>query len=204
MKTITPKLITQNPTLFYENFSNNNANWEITQNDKESAAITTNGYELKNTDEDVWHHFSVFPEIGNTKNIRMRCLLEIDPKSDLGQIGIIWGFDQKMSNLNRLCISTNGTGCSVLHFTKNHCPVFFRFFDPFFSIGKTNKVLFEVREYKNYYFFRINKKLAYVGHVSHFADEGNGFGIYIDPGVSASVKKIKISRTTSNTVFSLN
>ena len=206
MKLILPNFGKKEPAscLFYEDFSNNKANWEITKNEAETSTITENGYELKNTDQDRWHHFSVFPKIGNLKNIRIRCLLEVNELSSLGQIGIIWGFDKTLRRLNRFCISSSGNGCSIMHFERNHRPVFYRFFDPFFSIEKTRKVFFEIRERDNYFFFRINKKLVYIGHISNFADLGEGFGIYLDPGVSATVKKIKITKAILNRAFSLS
>ena len=204
MKTLAEKPKANIETLFYENFSNNNAGWEIVNNDTEAAVITENGYEIKNTDLDEWKRYTLFPNMDSKKNIRMRCTLEIIPGLSIGQIGIMWGFNEKHHQLNRFCISTSGSGCTIMHFEKNHRPVFYRFYDPFFSIGNTKEVAFEIREINNYFFFRINKQLVYIGHTSHFADLGSGFGFYVDPGVAASVKKIKIDRAISNKVFSLN
>lgn len=206
-------------SLFFDNFSNNNSGWEITNSDSETAIINENGYQLTNHTSERWMRYTLFPKIGDRKNLLIQCELEIDEHSDLGQIGILWGFNESHTRLNRFCISSSGNGCTIMHFNNNHRPVFFRFFDPFFSIDKnsglaigesglkrtgTRKVSFEIRECNNYFFFRINKKLAYIGHVSHFADMGEGVGFYVDPGVSATIKKLKISRLTSSKAFSLN
>ena len=187
-----------------EDFSDNRLGWELTQNQTESASITESGYHLKNSSMSHWHHFSIFPGIASLQNTRIQCRIEIDPNSGPGQMGLIWGFDKKMSRLNRFCLSTEGRGCSVLHFQKNHQPVFHRFYEPFVAINRAKPVVLGIAEKYGYWSFYINKKLVYIGHQIHFSHLGNGIGFYLDPGVSITVQKIRITQKKTNKAFSLN
>ena len=187
-----------------DDFIDNRHGWELSNKNSEKAEITENGYQLENKDSDSWHHFSIFPKIESLKNVLIQCRIELNSHEGPGQFGLIWGFDQKLSRLNRFCLSTEGRGCSVLHFEKNHRPVFHRYYDPFFKIDLSMPVVFELRESNDYWFFRINKQLVYMAHQIHFASIGAGVGFYLDPGVAISIKKLQISRRGLSKAFSLN
>jgi len=188
-----------------DNFIDNRYGWEIVDSSKETAALTPDGYEIENKDKDRWHHFSLFPEIDSLKGIVIKCKLEVDVNSGLGQVGLIWGFDKSMSRLNRFCVSAEGKGSSVIHFEKNHRPVFHRFYDPFVDSGLFFRpAILEIREVNGYWFFRVNKQLVYIAHEVHFANKGVGFGFYVDPGVKVRVKKLRVYKRLASKVFSSN
>jgi hypothetical protein len=187
-----------------DEFIDNRHGWELTNSNTEIAALTDQGYSLENKDIDSWHHFSLFPKVDSLKNLLIQCRIEIDSKAGPGQCGIIWGFDSKLRRLNRFCFSTKGRGCTVMHYEKNHRPVFHRFYDPFFNIDTSKPILLEIRESNDYWFFRINKQLVYIAHQIHFAEKGNGIGFYLDPGVSIRVKKLQVSQKGLSKAFSLN
>lgn len=194
-----------NGFIIKDDFSDNRYGWEIVDSTKEMAHFTTEGYVLANKDLDQWHHFSLYPAAVSLKDILIRCRFEIDSDSGCGQIGLIWGFDSKMTQLNRFCLSAAGRGCSILHFERNHRPVFHRFYDPFIDIGSENRtVVLEIRESNGYWFFRVNKQLVYVAHEIHFASKGAGVGFYLDPGVKACIKKLWMAKRPLNKAFSLS
>lgn len=179
--------------IIHDDFTDNRNGWQLTDAETESAILTSDGYLLENKDNTRWHHFSIFPDITTLKNILIKCKLEIDIESVPGQAGLLWGFDKNKSQLNRFCLSAAGKGCSVMHFEKNHRPVFHRFYDPFVDIGLSRSVVMEIREANGYWFFRINKKLVYIAHEIHFASKGCGIGFYLDPGVKVRIKKLRVS-----------
>lgn len=188
-----------------DDFLDNRNGWQLVDSDKETALITPNGYMLVNKDLEHWHHFSLYPELASLKNLHIKCQLEIDADSGLGQIGLIWGFDKNLNRLNRFCMSSAGKGCSVMHFERNHRPVFHRFYDPFVSIGTlASTAVLEIREANGYWFFRVNKQLVYIGHEIHFATKGSGVGFYLDPGVKAVIKKLRVSRRLLSKASSSN
>ena len=187
-----------------DDFIDNRNGWELSNKDTEKAEIAENGYQLENKDSGNWHHFSIFPKVSSLKNVLIQCRIEIDKHEGPGQFGLIWGFDQKLSRLNRFCFSAEGRGCSIMHFEKNHRPVFHRYYDPFLKIDLNKPVILELRESNDYWFFRVNKQLVYIAHQVHFASLGNGIGFYLDPGVGISVKKLQVSRRGLSKVFSLN
>lgn len=187
-----------------DDFLDNRNGWQLVDSDKETAMITPNGYKLVNKDIERWHHFSLYPELVSLKNLHIKCQLEIDADSGLGQIGLIWGFDKNLNRLNRFCMSTAGKGCSVMHFERNHRPVFHRFYDPFMDIDLSKPIVMEIREANDYWFFRINKKLVYIGHQTHFAAKGGGVGFYLDPGVVARIKGLRVSKRPISKAFSSN
>jgi hypothetical protein len=187
-----------------DSFTDNQNGWEITDTVKEVAALTDQGYHLVNKDVDRWHHFSIFPKFVTLKNLFIQCRIEVNKGIGPGQFGIIWGFDKKLQRLNRFCLSSEGRGCTVMHFERNHRPVFHRFYDPFMKIDASQPILLEILERDGYWYFRINKKLVYITHQTHMADLGNGIGFYVDPGVSINVKKLKMSKRGINKAFSLN
>ena len=187
-----------------DDFTDNRYGWEIVSSTKETAIITSKGYQLENKDKNRWHHFSLFPEIETLSDIIIKCRIEVDVDSGLGQVGMIWGFDKSMTQLNKFCLSAQGKGCSIAHFEKNHRPVFHRYYDPFFKIDLSRPVVFELRESNDYWFFRMNKQLVYIAHQIHFASIGAGVGFYLDPGVAISIKKLQISRRGLSKAFSLN
>ena len=187
-----------------DDFIDNRNGWELSDKDTEKAEIAENGYKLENKDSGNWHHFSIFPKVSLLKNVLIQCRIEIDKHEGPGQFGLIWGFDQKLSRLNRFCFSAEGRGCSIMHFEKNHRPVFHRYYDPFFKIDLSRPVIIELRESNDYWFFRVNKQLVYIAHQVHFGSLGTGIGFYLDPGVGISVKKLQVSRRGLSKVFSLN
>ena len=188
-----------------DDFIDNRYGWEIVDSDKETAMLTCDGYLLNNKDKDRWHHFSLFPDLTSLKGIAIKCKLEIESDSGVGQVGLIWGFDTKMSQLNRFCISAAGKGCSIIHFERNHRPVFHRFYDPFINIGTLSQTaVLEVREANGYWFFRVNQQLVYIAHEIHFAAKGAGIGFYLDPGVRVRIKKLRVARRPSSKAFSSN
>jgi hypothetical protein len=177
-----------------DDFTDNRHGWEITNSALESAALKEEGYCLENKDRDNWHHFSIVPGLESFKDVLIQCRIEVDPKAGPGQLGLIWGFDQNLRHLNRFCFSSGGRGCTVMHFQRNHRPVFHQFYDPFFQIDLSRPVLMEMRKKNGYWLFRINKERAYIGHQSHFSSLGTGIGFYLDPGVSIRVKTLQVSR----------
>jgi hypothetical protein len=188
-----------------DDFTDNRYSWEIVSSTKENAIISSNGYEIENKDKDRWHHFSLFPDIDSLKGIVIKCKLEVDVNSGLGQVGLIWGFDKSMSRLNRFCVSAEGKGSSVIHFEKNHRPVFHRFYDPFVDSGLFFRpAILEIREKNGYWFFRVNKQLVYIAHEVHFANKGVGFGFYVDPGVKVRVKKLRVYKQLASKAVSSN
>ena len=88
-----------------DDFTDNRYGWEIVSSTKETAIITSKGYQLENKDKNRWHHFSLFPELESLKDIVIKCRIEVDVDSGLGQVGIIWGFDKSMTRLNKFCLS---------------------------------------------------------------------------------------------------
>ena len=187
-----------------DDFIDNRNGWELVESEKETAVFTQKGYLLANKDTDRWHHFSLYPEISSLKNLHIKCQLEVDINSGLGQIGLIWGFDKKSNRLNRFCLSAQGKGCSIMHFERDHRPVFHRFYDPFMDVDLSKPVVMEIREANDYWFFRINKKLVYIGHQTHFAGKGGGVGFYLDPGVVARIKGLRVYKRPISKAFSSN
>lgn len=189
----------------YEDFQANFRGWQEVDNKEEFASIDMDHYILKNRDIDRWHHFSLFPDIPEVTGLYIRTLISIDPESHPGQFGLIWGFDPKMKRLNRFTLTSTGKGASVVHFERNHRPVFHRFYDHYFSVNTEKRILMEIREDSGYFYFTINRRLAYIGHTSHFVNNGYGVGFYLDPGVSIKVKKLQVATIVKpDTVFSLN
>lgn len=188
----------------YERFEANLIGWEEVDNKDEYAAIEANGYILKNKDIHHWHHFSLFMLVPEQTGLYMRAIIEVDPESGPGQFGLLWGYNEKVSRLNRFCLSAAGKGTSIVHFERNHRPVFYRYYDHFTSFDTRKPVLLEIREHKGYFCFSVNRRTVYLAHCSHFADLGNGVGFYLDPGVSIRVKKFQVAQLVSpNTTFSL-
>jgi len=191
--------------IIVDDFIDNRNGWEIVDSDKETAQLTPEGYLLNNKDSDRWHHFSLYTGLSSLKDVAIKCKLEIDEASAVGQIGLIWGFDKNFSRLNRFCMSATGKGCSVMHFERNHRPVFHRFYDPFVDLGLLSRTaVLEIRETNGYWFFRVNKQLVYIAHEVHFAAKGAGIGFYLDPGVIVRVKKLRVTRHPISKVFSSN
>jgi hypothetical protein len=206
MENLNPSDIPATPDyIMNDDFEDNRYGWEIVSSTRETAIITPKGYQLENKDKDRWHHFSLFPEIDSLKDIVIKCRIEVDVDSGLGQVGIIWGFDKSMTRLNKFCLSAQGKGCSIAHFEKNHRPIFHRFYDPFIDSGLFYRsAVLEIREANGYWFFRVNKQLVYIAHQIHFAHKGVGLGFYLDPGVIARVKKLHVYRRPVNKAFSSN
>jgi len=85
--------LTSSPTpaeyIINDDFIDNRYGWEIVDSSKETAAMTPGGYQIENKDKDRWHHFSLFPEIDSLKGIVIKCKLEVDVNSGLGQVGYV-------------------------------------------------------------------------------------------------------------------
>lgn len=187
-----------------DNFSDNRYGWEVVDSPTEKAAIARKGYVLENRNTQRWHHFSLFPALASLRDISIRCSMEIAADSGMGQMGLMWGYNEKLHQINRFCLSTSGIGCSVMHFERNHLPVFHRFYDPFVQINTNKPVMLEVREGKGYWYFRMNKQLVYIGHQIHFSNKGSGMGFYLDPGVKIRISTFEVTQRYANKVFSLN
>ena len=169
-----------------ERFKSNDNNWEEVDNSTEFAKIENNRYFMENRDVWSWKYYDIDASINKYENFIIEARLRIEKIREIGQLGIVWGFDKNHEILNRFTIAADLNRYSIMQFEKNHRRIYHRFSEklsPF--ILKNENELSITKEHK-YLFFKINKEIIYVCHEAHFYQRGPRIGFYIEPGVGIS------------------
>jgi len=169
-----------------ECFENNVNNWEEIDTDKEFAKIQGGRYVMENRDDWSWKYYDINVSINKHQNFIIEAKIKIENIREIGQFGIIWGFDKKHAILNRFTIAADLKRFSIIQFEKDHLRIYHRFTEKLdHSVQKIKNELTIVKN-KKYLFFKINKQIVYICHEAHFHEGGPRIGFYVEPGVKIS------------------
>ena len=120
--------------------------------------------------------------------------IELLSRNEFGHFGLVWGFDQSREYVNRFTLSADGIRGLVMHFQKDHQRVFHRFQKEYSEAQTDGYVDFGLLKIDTYYYFLLNKQLMYVCEQSHFANQGNYFGYYLEPGLQIRSSYMTVNR----------
>jgi hypothetical protein len=173
-------------SLFKETFVNNKRKWEVVENESETSEIRDGNYWMKNKTISDWNYYKTKSIVKQNQDFILETDIELVEKEDAyGHFGLVWGFDDKVENLNRFTLSADGKRALIMHFEKDHNRVFHRFHIRNTSKYPINKkIRFSLIKLGDYFHFLINKEKIYCAHVSVFSKNGNCMGFYIEPGLS--------------------
>jgi len=186
--------------VFEDNFKNNIANWEINKNLKEQSFIKDGYYWMENKDDHNWHYFKNVSPLKRGENFIIDTDIEIMSPDNIGHIGLVWGFDDKLEQLNRFCISGDGDRLLVTNFERNNLSIFHRYQSWRQKIDTKMPIRLSIIKIDKYFHFLINEKLVYSCNGKHFTDRGPLFGYYIEPGILIRSSKMKITRLITKAV----
>lgn len=169
-----------------ENFTNNRNNWEEVDNNKECARIENGNYYMENHDEWSWKFYHLNFPIKRNDNFKITTRISIEKIVEIGQAGIVWGFDKNHEVLNRFTIAADLKRFTIMQFEKDHRKIYHRFSDKLNRpLIKSINELMIIKENK-YLFFKINDSVIYICHEAHFCNYGPRVGYYVEPGIKIS------------------
>ena len=186
--------VLHNESLFKDEFANNLKNWEIVKNDDECAFIKDGYYWMENTSKSRWMYYKTKLPLKQKEDYLIDTEIEILSKVAYGHVGLVWGFDKEREILNRFTVSADGERLLIMHFQKNHHRVFHRYHSWELKGSSSKKIRLSIARIDGYFYFMVNGKTVYTAHTSQFADNGNYFGYYLEPGVMMRSKYIEAKR----------
>jgi hypothetical protein len=175
---------------FFDNFSNNDNEWEIEENDKETTSVS-NGFHLQNKTEGFYAAWKPMP-VSDILNHRIETTVaHIDGVEDRA-FGICFGL-KDVDNLYMFCISADGSFLIGQFMDGEYKRV--NKWTESDAIRKgnysTNTLAFEKTD--KWYFY-INGVLVY--SCERQAYLGNKFGLYVENKQTAEFKDLKLSSVT--------
>jgi hypothetical protein len=193
-------------SVFKETFSSNKRKWEMVQNESETAEINEGNYWMKNKSMSDWNYYKTKSSLKQNQDFILESDIELVEKEDAyGHFGLVWGFDEKLENLNRFTISADGRRALIMHFEKDHNRVFHRFHIRNTSKYHINKkIRFSLIKLGDYFHFLINKEKIYCAHVSLFCKTGNFIGFYIEPALSIKSDYIELKKMKTKKLMVAN
>lgn len=189
-------------SLMREEFKNNHRNWEQVENETEKAFISEGNYFMKNSSSSNWNFYKMKTALKRNQNFILEAYLQLENYEDCyGHFGLVWGFDRNNEHLNRFTLSADGKRALVMHFEKDHRKIYHRFQNRQLSkINRKEPIRFSIIRMGDYFYFFINKMVAYTAHESMFADNGSYVGYYIEPGLEIKSNYIEVKKISADTM----
>ena len=191
--------IVNRQTILLENFSNNNRKWEIVDIETEKTYIRDGYYHMRNTSTSSWNYYKVKTALKKNQDFIIETIIELNKNEEnYGHFGLIWGFDKKLNDVNRFTLSADGKRALIMHFEKDHHKIYHRFQNrklPFIDLKKP--IRFSIIKLGEYLHFFINKRKIYSAHESHFANDNNYIGYYIEPDLSIKSNYLEVIKLSS-------
>ncbi len=153
---------------------------------------------MENLTESRWNYYKNKMPANIGENWMIETSIELLSRDQYGHFGIVWGFDDDREHLNRFTISADGERGVVMHFQKDHHRVYHRYQKNFSDLSTSYPVNLAVLKLDNYFYFLVERQLMYICEQSHMANEGNGFGYYIEPGLFIRSSYMTVNRLTLN------
>jgi tetratricopeptide (TPR) repeat protein len=89
--------------IFFDSFDDNKQNWEISNNERESAKIADGKYILKTFDEDIWHWFTKEIKLDRNKNVSLEANIILNKYSNNNSnFGVVFGGADQSNNFQIL------------------------------------------------------------------------------------------------------
>jgi len=197
---ITPQTfqLAENKMVFNKVFVPGQSAWEMVDTDSERTFIKNNHYYMENLTESRWNYYKNKMPANIGENWMIETSIELLSRDQFGHFGIVWGFDEDREHLNRFTVSADGERGVVMHFQKDHHRVYHRFQKNFTDLSTSYPVNLAVLKLDNYFYFLVERQLMYICEQSHMANEGNGFGYYIEPGLFIRSSYMTVNRLALN------
>ena len=193
---ITPQSfqLAENKMVFNKIFVPGQSAWEMVDTDSERTFIKNNHYYMENLTESRWNYYKNKMPANIGENWMIETSIELLSRDQYGHFGIVWGFDEEREHLNRFTVSADGERGVVMHFQKDHHRVYHRYQKNFSDLSTSYPVNLAVLKLDNYFYFLVERQLMYICEQSHMANEGNGFGYYIEPGLFIRSSYMTVNR----------
>ena len=190
--------IDQCQSVLKEDFKNNKRKWEVVNIDSEKSEIKDGFYWMENKKSSRWNYYKIKSTVKKDQNFIIDTYIELISKNEYGHFGVVWGFDKKISYLNKFTVSADGERVLVMTFEKDYRKISHRFQTrDLHKIDFKKPVRFSIVKLGSYFHFLLNGHVVYMAHVSQFVSIGNYFGYYIEPSLSIKSSSIEIKKLKS-------
>lgn len=178
-------------------FSTNTTDWEIVNNQQETACMELGGYHITNLSETSWMFYHRPFQIKAKDNFMIKATFELlNYKAD-GHYGLVWGFDSSAARLNRMVIAANSKRFGVMHFERKFSTSLHRIYSKS-NLVKTGEsqlntlVILKIGEQLYLFINRMDEPVLVLPEAS-FPWLGNQIGFYTEPGIDVRVKTLDIA-----------
>lgn len=179
--------------LFEDSFSDNLHHWQLENQESEFAQIQEGHFVMENLSRSQWQfHRTLLPDV-LPKHFQIDASIELEKSSSIGHFGLVWGFGEMFTRLNRFTISANFKRAVLMHFERNHNPVIHRFQSREIPIIKNHeKIRFRVIQTHGYCFFYLQDQFVYLVHADHLADPNKAIGFYLEPNLKIRANNLSV------------
>jgi len=173
--------------------------WETTKDKMEECGFSTDGYCMINKSKWRWMYYKNELPYDASADYILDASIQLMSKETYGHFGLCWGFGNSIETLNRFTVSADKERCTIMQFQKDHIKSYHRF-QQILSSPKTDLFCFSILKLQSYFYFFLNGDLMYLAHKSHFAEQGNQIGFYVEPELHVIGKSFRIGKLTAASV----
>lgn len=179
--------------LFEDSFIDNRHHWQLENRETEFAQFQEGNFVMENLSRSQWQFHRILLQDDLPKHFQIDATIELDKSSSIGHFGLVWGFGEMFSRLNRFTISANFKRAVLMHFERNHHPVIHRFQSREIPLIKHDeKIRFRTIQTHGYCFFYLQEQFIYVVHADHLADADKSIGFYLEPHLKIRANSLSV------------
>jgi hypothetical protein len=168
--------------LFEDAFTDNRHHWKLEDSESEFAQIQEGHFEMENLSRSIWQYHHIRLPASLPKEFQIDATIQLEQSASIGHFGLVWGFNDRFTCLNRFSLSADFKRAVVMYFERNHSHVMHRFQSRNIPhIKPQDKIRFRIIQTDGYCFFYLQEQFIYLVHASHLADSDRNIGFYLEP-----------------------